>query len=361
VIKIRVAVVSTAGYPTPPIGYGGEVFVWHLVQALERQNEIEEVNLFACYDSKKPNRGKLFKLKKGLDNWEKIHSYERDCIKRYNKELKEADIVHDFSHSKAVADYCFIEKIPCISTLFGVTFLYPNYKYNIVCWSKAHKEAGLRGEGALSALGHKEIAGSLKNAEVVYGGTDTDFYKPNYKKEDYFLYVGRPHPTKGVDLVIELAKQTKKKVILAWKAEIEEHKRYEKYFLEQIKKQKNIEFVELPNNEKHQTLKRELLQKAKALIFPVQYIEAFGLVVVEALSCGTPVITTTKGSMPEIVDNGENGFICHSFQHLKSAMKNIDYIENKKCRRTAEKKFNMERVAKDYMRLYRRAMRGETW
>ena len=85
---LKIAMISTAGYRTPPEGYGGEVFVWHLVRALEKQNEVESVDLYATYDSFKPSKGKLFPLKKGLDNWEQILNSENDVIRYYSKKIE---------------------------------------------------------------------------------------------------------------------------------------------------------------------------------------------------------------------------------------------------------------------------------
>lgn len=359
--------ISTTGFTTPPEGYGGETYVWWLTESLCKLGH--EVYLFASYGSKTPSKGKLIPLRRSYGDWRQMIKTEDEVISvpYIQKELLGCDIVHDFSHNKQVAEYCYRHDKPCISTLWGNTFNRPHPSYNIVCWSQAHKKVGV--EGGTGYEGTSFVAqpsGKLNTTtKVVLGGVDTYYYSYNSSRDDYFLWFSRAHPSKGLDVALQIAREIPemKLIVSGSFTTSEDHVMYGQQYLKQIEDIPNVRYLPMPLNSTHHEFKRDLYKRAKGLIFSVQYAESFGLIPVEAMSTGCPIIASDRGSMPEIVENGVNGFICSDIEHYKSAIKNVmnGEIKTDDCRKHAVKKFNMERVALDYIKLYERAINGEKW
>ena len=364
---MKIAMVGTTGFSIPPTGYGGEVYVWWLTEALCKLGH--EVNLFASYGSNTPSKGKLIPLRRSYGDWREMIQTENEVITTpyIRQELLNCDVVHDFSHNKQVAEYCYRHDKPCISTLWGNTFNRPHPSYNMVCWSQAHKNVGVEGgtgyEGTSFAA---QPSGKLnQTTEVVLGGVDTDYYNYNSRREPLFLWFSRAHPSKGLDIALQLAKEMPE-IILVVSGSFttsEDHVMYGNQYLEQIKQIPNVKYIPMPINSTHHEFKKGLYQKCSGLIFSVQYAESFGLIPVEAMSTGCPIIASDRGSMPELISNGVNGFICTDIDHYKSAIRNImnGAIKSEDCRSYALKHFNMERVALDYIKLYERSIKGEKW
>lgn len=360
---MNIALVSTTGFSTPPKSYGGEIMVHDLASALVELGH--SVKLFATFDSNASNGVDLYPLRKSYNIGGLLRCTEYDVIEHHSDVLKSVDVVHDFSHEKQVAEYCKQNKIPCLSTLWGNTFTRPRPHYNIVCWSDAHRRCGIEGKSGYEGTPFNNrclYSGSIPEAKIVYGGVNTDFYKPPCgKREDYLLYVARPHPSKGTDIAIRLAIETGEKLKLAWRTASPDHVYYEEQYLKMIEGHDNITFIELPDNDTHHLFKRDLMSYAKAFLFPVQYSEAFGLVVAEAMSCGTPIITTDRGSMPELVKDGINGFVCPTEQAFVNAIRNIYIIDNDKCRQHALDNFDRKHTALGYVELYNQVRSDITW
>ena len=101
-----------------------------------------------------------------------------------------------------------------------------------------------------------------------------------------------------------------------------------------------------------------LLAKARALIFPTQWCEAFGIVTIEALTSGTPVITTHNGAMPEIIENGKHGFLCKDVDEMAEAVKKVDSIKPQDCLKRIDEKFNYKKMAEEYAKLYQSVLKS---
>ena len=354
---MKIGLICPQHYTIPPV-YGGEIMIYHLMQALTDLGH--EINLFARYGSETPENGKLLPQRSCYGDWQRMIDTEQDSIRYDQKYLRECDIIHDWSHEKYVSDWCNQEGVPFISTLWGTTWRRPNCKTNITCWSNAHREAGLKGLTGFEGTGYESFgspSGNIPDAKVVPGGTDTEFYTPCYEKEDYFVWISRATPYKGIEIAIKLAKEMGFKLKVSGSFSGSDHGRYGRKWLEIIKGASNVEYVPTPD---HQS-KRDLLQKAKAMIFPTSYIECFGLIVVESLSCATPVITSNMGAMPEIITPLDNGFICNKYGDYKNAIINVDMIDLKRVRKTTVEKFDKKIVASNYLKLYKEVIEGGKW
>ena len=162
---------------------------------------------------------------------------------------------------------------------------------------------------------------------------------------DYLLFFGRIHPDKGTKEAIEIALKVGMKLILAG---IIQDNDYFKRNVEPFLDNKLIEYVGVADPEKRD----ELLGGAYALLNPINIPEAFGLSVVEAMACGTPIISFNKGSMSEVISNGKTGFLVNSIEEAIKAFKKIAIIDRAECRKWVEKKFTVDRMVNDYIKIY---------
>lgn len=182
----------------------------------------------------------------------------------------------------------------------------------------------------------------------IYHGIDVERYAFHPFPKDYFLYLGRVTEEKGVHYAIEAAKAANVPLIIAggsYQAEGYWHK-----FIEPEINGKMVRYVGVANEEQ----KIELLQGARALLFPTQYDETFGLVMAEAMSCGTPVIGWKNGSVPEVVSDGVTGFIVDSIEGMVKGIQSIDTIFRHAARKRAEMYFSQQKMTQGYLKVYER-------
>jgi glycosyltransferase involved in cell wall biosynthesis len=186
---------------------------------------------------------------------------------------------------------------------------------------------------------------------TVYHGLPVDLYQPGNGEGDYVAFLGRFSPEKRADRAIEIARRAGMKIKIAAKVD----KADERYFEKEIRHlldQPHVEYL----NEVGESEKGPLLANAKALLFPIDWPEPFGMVLIEAMACGTPIIAYAHGSVPEIIEHGKNGFVVNSMDKAVEALKNIHLISREECRAIFEKKFSDIVMAKNYMRLYERSL-----
>lgn len=209
----------------------------------------------------------------------------------------------------------------------------------------------------------KRLAKKTKIFKVVYNGIDTNLYKFCEKKEDYLLWIGRLSKAKdksgefldpkGIRWAIKLARETDSKLLLAGNVEdIEFFNRDVKPYLS-----RKIKWVG-PISKEQPLSKKEvakLMQKARAFLMTINWYEPFGLVMAEAQSCGTPVIGFKRGSVPELVVHQKTGFVVdprEGIEGLKKALKNINKIDPKACRKWVEENFSLEKMVDNYEKTY---------
>jgi glycosyltransferase involved in cell wall biosynthesis len=189
---------------------------------------------------------------------------------------------------------------------------------------------------------------------TVYHGLPVDLYQSGNGEGDYVVFLGRFSPEKRADRAIEIARRAGMKIKVAAKVD----KADEKYFDKEISHlldQPHVEYLQ----EVGELEKGPLLANAKALLFPIDWPEPFGMVLIEALACGTPVIAYNHGSVPEIIEHGKTGFIVNSIEKATEALQNIHLISRATCRETFEKKYSDIVMAKNYVRLYEKAVRKQ--
>jgi glycosyltransferase involved in cell wall biosynthesis len=183
---------------------------------------------------------------------------------------------------------------------------------------------------------------------TVYHGMPPTLLKYHRKCEDYLAFLGRISPEKGPHTAIRLAKAAELPLRIGAKVP-RDGNRFFKTEIKPLLDGKAIEFI----GEVNDRGKMELLGKAKALLFPIDWPEPFGLVMIEAMACGTPVIAWRRGSVPEIIDDGVTGFVVDNELEAIEAISRVGDLDRDRIRATFERRFTSARMAEDYLRLYR--------
>lgn len=189
---------------------------------------------------------------------------------------------------------------------------------------------------------------------TVHHGMPEDRFVPSLKAGKYLAVLGRVSPEKGVDKAIEIALGSGMPLKIAAKID-----RADKdYFDARIKPMLSHELIEFIG-EIGDLEKNEFLANAAALLFPIDWSEPFGIVLIEAMACGLPVIAYPLGSVPEIIEEGVSGFLVHNVEEAINAVKNLSAIDRQKCRKAFERRFSAKRMAHDYLTIYERIVKRE--
>jgi glycosyltransferase involved in cell wall biosynthesis len=336
---MRIAQVAPLFESVPPQGYGGtERVVSYLTEELVRTGH--QVTLFASADSVTAARlispvARSIRPAPGDQSWMAYHAIQMDALRCRAHEF---DIIHfhtDYLHFPLAQQL----GVPHLTTLHGRLDL--------------PEHAPLFRHFATMPLVSISNAQRLPQPEAnwigtVYHGLPADLYPCSTQPDDYFLFLGRLSPEKRVERAIEIAERCGTPLIIGAKADPADAR----YFDEVVKPLLDKPCVNFLG-EIGERKKRELLAQAKALLFPIDWPEPFGLVMIEAFSCGTPVIAYRHGSVPEVVEEGVNGFIVDDLEQAVEAACRVDAIDRLGCRAAFERRFTAARMAQEYLRLYR--------
>ncbi len=328
--------VTPLAIKVPPDKYGGSEFViYYLTEELVRRGH--QVDLYSTADSE--TSGNLIPIiEKG--SWSKTGKTSSlpDQLRMMYKIAKNSakyDLIHDHLGPLGTLLAKLTNK-PVISTLHVPTNPEKTVLYQSV--ENFH----------LISISNNQRVGfeALNYAATVYNGIPVDDYDFNDKSEDYLFFLGRFDAVKGAKEAIDLAKRTNHRLLLA--ARIEDEKYYEEFVKPEIDGEQIVYVGEVGFDEK-----LKLLKGAKALVSLINWEEPFGLVVPEANACGTPVIVNPRGAFPELVKDGVNGFLTdNSIEGAEEALKKIETISRKDCRKFVEDNFSVKRMVDDYLKVY---------
>lgn len=330
---MRVAILSPIAWRTPPRHYGP----WERVVSLLTEGLVKkkiDVTLYATGDSL--TSAKLRSIcKTPYEEDKNIDPKVCEClhISEIMEQADEFDIIHN-NYDFLPLTYSGLIKTPMVTTIHGFssTKILPVYKkYN----KTTH----------YVSISYADRSPELDYIRNVYHGIDIDNFTLNEDKGDYLLYFGRIHSDKGTWEAIQVAKTAKMKLIIA--GIIQDKTYYEQY----VKPYLNDDITYIGSIAPQE--RDSVLRNACALLHPINFNEPFGLSVVESMACGTPVLAFGKGSMPEIIQNGKNGFIVSNIEEMAQRLKDIENISRKLCRETVVKRFSQEKMVKEYIEVYK--------
>jgi glycosyltransferase involved in cell wall biosynthesis/quercetin dioxygenase-like cupin family protein len=330
---MRLAMLSPVAWRTPPRHYGP----WERVVSLLTEGLVArgvDVTLFATADSQ--TRGKLHSIvpapyeeDKNLDPkvWECLH------VSEVFEKAVEFDLIHNH-YDFLPLTYSALVDTPLVTTIHGFSSpkILPAYK-------KYDKTA------YYVSISNADRSPELDYIATVYHGIDLENFTLNEASGDYLLFFGRIHPDKGVREAIEIAKMAERNLIIAGIIQDE------KYFETEIAPRLDGDRVKYVGSV-GPALRNSLLGEACALLHPIQFEEPFGLSVVESNACGTPVIAFPRGSMPEIIQDGINGFLVSDVSEACDAVGKILTLSRKLCRDVVEERFSKARMVEDYLKVY---------
>ena len=335
---MKIGMLSPIAWRTPPRHYGPcENVVSLLTEALVKRGF--DVTLFATGDSLTSARLQAI-CKKGYEEYRSIEPKVWEClhISEVFEHAGEFDLIHN-NFDFLPLTYSGLISTPVITTIHGFSSpkIYPVYqKYNDSAFYVSISKA--------------DRIDSLDYVANVYHGIDISQFTFQPRPSEYLLFFGRIHIDKGAGQAIEIAKKSGMKLIMA--GIIQDPQYYEKDIRPFIDG-KSVIYVGSAGPEKRDSL----LGNAYALLHPINFNEPFGLSVVESMACGTPVIAFNRGSMPELITHGHNGFLVQTVDEAVAAVHDIPMIKRSACRRVVEERFTADRMAKDYIDVYRRILK----
>lgn len=183
--------------------------------------------------------------------------------------------------------------------------------------------------------------------DTVYHGLPTDLYDFQAEPDDYVAFLGRISPEKRVDRAIEIAKMAGVPLKIAAKVDPVDQEYFDRT-IRPLLDTPGVEYLgEISEDEKS-----DFLGHARALLFPIDWPEPFGLAMIEALACGTPVVAFRRGSVPEVIEDGRTGAVVESVSEAAEAVRQLSSLSRDECRRQFEERFTAPRMARDYVRVY---------
>lgn len=335
---MKVALLSPIHWRTPPRKYGSwEQVVSNVAEGLVGRGV--DVTIFATGDSL--TSGKLAWVcprplmeDKSLEY--KVYEYLHTAY--VFERAGEFDLIHNHYNCYPLT-FSRLVKTPILTTIEGLCSSSPGEvevyrRYNdtyYVSISDADRKA----------------APDLNYVATIYHGVKIEDFDFSEKPGDYLIYLGRISPQKGVHLAIEVAKRVGMRLLLAGLLDSPDRG----YFDCEVKPYldgRNVEYLgEIRNEEKG-----SLLKGAYAFLHMVEYPEGFGIPLVEAMACGTPVIARNRGSIPEVVDHGRTGFVINEIEEAEEAVRKIPNISRRDCRSLVEKKFSQKVMVENYLKVY---------
>lgn len=337
-MRVRIALIAPIVYPVPPGDYGGtERVVDLLAGGLQRLGH--DLRVFAAAGSR-PDLPLAAGAPPPLPETP-VHAYaqaEAAHVRRALAQAGDFDVVHDHTKQRGL-QLADLSPVPILTTLHNpvtpsrqmVYAQRPHHPWVAISRAQARQ---LRGMNVVGVVPH---------------GLDTSRYTYRERKGDYLLSLGRITPDKGVHRAIEVARNTGWRLIIAGPVAEGAETYYRQQILPHLDGDQ-IRYVGPVGGER----KQRLLSRAAAMLFPIDWEEPFGLVVIEALACGTPVLATARGAVPEILTDERIGLAVSEPADLEAALPRVLACRPIDCRTHVARYFSAERMARDYLDIYDR-------
>jgi glycosyltransferase involved in cell wall biosynthesis len=334
---MKIAVLAPIAWRTPPQHYGP----WEKVASMIAEGLVElgmDVTLFATADSQTSGRleaccPRPYEEDKSIDPkvWECLH------ISHLMEQADKFDIIHNHFDFLPLS-YSRLIPTPVVTTIHGFSSekILPVYeKYN--------------NSSVYISISNSDRHPSLQYHATVYHGIAPELYRFCPDKKEYLLCYGRIHPDKGIHVAIDIAEKAGIPLYIAGLIQDRE------YYMSQVAPyidDKKVKYLGNLGMEEGNIL----LGQAKALLHPIAFEEPFGLSVIEAMMCGTPVIAFERGSMPEIVEHRNTGFLVGSAEQAVAAVALLPDIDPQNCRLRAEQHFSRKAMVSSYLQIYEQVL-----
>jgi glycosyltransferase involved in cell wall biosynthesis len=336
---MRIAQIAPLFEAVPPKLYGGtERVVYSLTEELVAMGH--DVSLFASSDSTTsaklvPMRKQALRLDPGVKDWIAYYMRMMELVRRRADEF---DVLH-FHTDYFPLSLFSRQRTPFVTTLHGRLDL-PEFREIYELFPDA---------SFVSISEHQRLPLPRLNwVRTVLHGMPARLLTPQPGSQRYFAFLGRISPEKGVDKAIRIAGRAGVPLKIAAKVDLADKKYWDEEIAPLIAASPHVEFIGEINDER----KADFLSGAHALLFPIDWPEPFGLVMIEAMACGTPVIAFNRGSVPEVIDHGVTGFIVPDEAAAVAAISNVDRLDRRTVRQQFERRFSARRMAQDYLDVY---------
>ena len=341
---MRIALVAPPWYAVPPSGYGGiEWVVALLADGLVDRGH--DVTLFAPPGSR--TKARLVSPLGEQPPPDSIGNpwFEASHAVSAYEESERFDILHDHTGPVGVAIGALIDA-PIVHTLHG-----PFTPESLMLYSRIARHLWFV---AISESQRSMGPPDLRWAGVIYNGIPMRNYPYREEKDDFLFFLGRADEEKAPHLAVEAARRAGRRLVMCVTRKNERERRY---WAEQVEPLLGDD-VEV-HGEVDPQQKADLLAAAQALLFPIQWAEPFGLVMTEAMACGTPVVAWRNGAVPEVVEDGVTGFVVESMDEMVRAIDRVGELDKRALRAHVEERFSADAMVDGYERAYERILAAD--
>lgn len=339
---MKIAILSPIHWRTPPVEYGPwELIASYITEGMVRLGH--DVTLYATGDSLTSAKLKWTCPRPLMEDSaleSKVYQYLHSAS--VFEDAGQYDIIHNHYDAYPLV-FSKLVKTPVITTIHGFSSPQVN---------KIFEKYSNTGFVSISYADRKH-APDLNYVANIYHGIPVDEYPYNGKPDNYFCYVGRISPDKGVHNAIKLAIKLDVNLKIAGIISSENQEYFEKEIKPYLKSK--IQYLGLINEKE----KKVLLKNAYCFLHLNTYPEGFGLTLIEAMACGTPVIGMDLGSVPEVIDDKKTGFVAKNLEDAENDMKEIGSISRKDCRQRVEKNFTVELMVENYEKVYQKILKAK--
>ena len=325
---------------------GTEIFVYFLAQELVKKGH--QVSIFASGDSQIPGNLLPISSETEINQTEQgqrlFHGYQLLESQLITLNQNQFDIIHiNYFELFLFAPFSKLITKPVIYTVHSDLFVSSAWQKVIQSMVKDEDIFVFVSKNA------HDKAVNIKNKTFIHNGVDLSIFPYSDSHQNYLLWLGRIRRKKGIKEAVEAAIISKEKLIISGVIDNpEEEIFFEKEVKPLIKNNSNIELRGAANFKE----KIKLYQGAKAFLFPINWEEPFGLTMIEAMACGTPVIAFDRGAVREVIKDGVSGFIVKNSQEMADKVKILSQINRSQCRKQIEENFTLEKMTKNYLSFY---------